>query len=119
MLLQVSARRAWSPSGSAVLSWDMQAFVLPAEEAHICKVCRWLGIGSPAPSTFMSVLFMSAPCCSLPASSQVKSFFHMEILPSLQIHFQPCQAPGAGAGFSQRSGPLDGSSKCPLVTWGV
>lgn len=49
----------------------------------------------------MSVLFMLASRCSLPISSQVNSFFHMEILPSLQVHFRPCQVPGAGAVFSE------------------
>jgi len=65
----------------------------------------------------MTVLFMLAPRCSLPVSSQVDSSFHMEILPSLSMCFHPCQAPGTGAEFSQRSGPLAGGSECPLVTW--
>lgn len=109
-----------APLAVQVPSWDMQAFVLGThtKKIRICKVWKCVFIGSPAKSIFMSVLFMSA-------SLQSSYFFPSQLLlsygnpPLPPIYFHPCQVPGAGAGFSQRSGPLAGRSKCPLMTWGV
>lgn len=108
MLLQVCAGRTCSPFS-----------ICPACKINLhLQMWKWVFLGSPTQSIFMNVLFMLVSCCSLPVFSQVNSFFHMEILPSLQIHFHACQVAGAGAGFSQRSLPLAGRRKRPLVTWG-
>lgn len=111
--------KAQSPSGSTGTELG-HASIPPA-----CKITLHLQsvemsvIGSLTKSIFMTLLFMLASHCSLPTSSQLHSFFHMEILSSLQIEFHLCQVCGAGAGFSQRSGPLAERSKCSLVTWGA
>lgn len=94
MLVQVSAGRAQSPSGSAGTELG-HASIPPA-----CKITLHLQsvemgvIGSPTKSIFMTLLFMLASHYSLPISSQLDSFFHMEIPSSLQIDFHPCQVPG-------------------------